>query len=147
MECIAATGVTSADVSCQRRPSDECDQSRVQPDLVRTSCTAHLSVVSSHVDSADNNRCEPNSSDTKMCDDSVLSVSTGRGTILESAGNLNRDCCDMNTEPAMLLRGPQDTTALVGDRVLLKATFTGNPLPEVQWMKSVSSVFVTLNMI
>ena len=41
-------------------------------------------------------------------------------------------------EPAMLLRKPQDTTALVGDRVLLKATYMGHPEPTVRWTKAVS---------
>ncbi|KAF2897973.1 hypothetical protein ILUMI_08202 [Ignelater luminosus] len=39
-------------------------------------------------------------------------------------------------EPAMLLRGPQDTTALVGDRVLLKATYMGHPEPSVKWSRA-----------
>ncbi|KAL3284833.1 hypothetical protein HHI36_018972, partial [Cryptolaemus montrouzieri] len=39
-------------------------------------------------------------------------------------------------EPAILLRGPQDTTALVGDRVLLKATYMGHPEPIVRWSRA-----------
>jgi serine/threonine protein kinase len=39
-------------------------------------------------------------------------------------------------EPAMLLRKPQDTTALVGDRVLLKATYIGHPEPTVRWTRA-----------
>lgn len=42
-------------------------------------------------------------------------------------------------EPAMLLRKPQDTTALVGDRVLLKATYIGHPEPTVRWTRAVST--------
>lgn len=41
-------------------------------------------------------------------------------------------------EPAQLVRGPQDTTALVGDRVLLKATYIGRPEPSVKWTRAVS---------
>lgn len=41
--------------------------------------------------------------------------------------------------PAMVLRGPQDTTALVGDRVLLKATYVGQPEPAVKWTRAVST--------
>nr|CAD7441063.1 unnamed protein product [Timema bartmani] len=38
--------------------------------------------------------------------------------------------------PAMLLRGPADTTALVGDRVVLKATYVGRPSPSVRWLRA-----------
>ncbi|XP_066996546.2 titin homolog isoform X2 [Anabrus simplex] len=38
--------------------------------------------------------------------------------------------------PAMLLRGPADTTALRGDRVMLKATFVGCPAPNVRWLRA-----------
>lgn len=41
-------------------------------------------------------------------------------------------------EPAIIRRGPQDTTALVGDRVLLKATYIGQPEPNVRWTRAVS---------
>lgn len=42
------------------------------------------------------------------------------------------------TEPALLIWGPQDATAFVGDRVLLKATYTGRPEPSVRWTRAVS---------
>ncbi|XP_054274333.1 titin-like isoform X2 [Macrosteles quadrilineatus] len=38
--------------------------------------------------------------------------------------------------PAELLRGPSDTTAMRGDRVLLKATYRGDPEPSVRWLKA-----------
>ncbi|XP_069686561.1 titin homolog isoform X2 [Periplaneta americana] len=38
--------------------------------------------------------------------------------------------------PAMLIRGPSDTTALRGDRVVLKATYVGNPHPLVRWLRA-----------
>lgn len=41
-------------------------------------------------------------------------------------------------EPAMLLRAPQNATALVGDRVLLKVTYMGQPEPTVRWTRAVS---------
>lgn len=41
-------------------------------------------------------------------------------------------------EPAMLLRAPQNATALVGDRVLLKVTYMGYPEPTVKWTRAVS---------
>lgn len=41
-------------------------------------------------------------------------------------------------EPAMIVKGPQDITALVGDRVLLKAVYMGQPEPEVKWSRAVS---------
>lgn len=41
-------------------------------------------------------------------------------------------------EPAMLLRAPQNATALVGDRVLLKVTYMGHPEPTVRWTRAVS---------
>lgn len=44
-------------------------------------------------------------------------------------------------EPARIVRGPQDTTALVGDRVLLKTTYVGNPEPSVKWTRAVSCTF------
>ncbi|KAF5279087.1 hypothetical protein FQA39_LY05765 [Lamprigera yunnana] len=37
---------------------------------------------------------------------------------------------------AVLLKGPKDTNALVGDRVLLKATYTGQPEPLITWTKA-----------
>ncbi|KAK9886789.1 hypothetical protein WA026_018441 [Henosepilachna vigintioctopunctata] len=39
-------------------------------------------------------------------------------------------------EPAILLRGPKDITALVGDRVLLKATYMGHPEPNIRWTRA-----------
>lgn len=41
--------------------------------------------------------------------------------------------------PAMLIRGPSDTTALRGDRVVLKATYVGVPHPLVRWLRAVST--------
>jgi hypothetical protein len=41
--------------------------------------------------------------------------------------------------PAVLIRGPSDTTALRGDRVVLKATYVGVPHPLVRWLKAVST--------
>jgi hypothetical protein len=41
---------------------------------------------------------------------------------------------------AMLIRGPSDTTALRGDRVVLKATYVGVPQPVVRWLKAVSTL-------
>lgn len=41
--------------------------------------------------------------------------------------------------PAMLIRGPSDTTALRGDRVVLKAMYVGVPHPLVRWLKAVST--------
>lgn len=55
--------------------------------------------------------------------------------------NNEKQICDddfMKTEPAVLISGPQDTTALVGDRVLLKATYMGHPEPSVKWTRAVS---------
>lgn len=48
------------------------------------------------------------------------------------------DAKEEMTEPAILIRGPQDTTAFVGDRVLLKATYMGRPEPSVRWTRAVS---------
>lgn len=44
--------------------------------------------------------------------------------------------------PAQIKRGPQDTTALVGDRVLLKATYVGQPEPSVLWTRAVSFLII-----
>ena len=51
-------------------------------------------------------------------------------------------CCMQSTDvaPAMLIRGPSDTTALRGDRVVLKATYVGVPQPVVRWLKAVSGL-------
>ena len=51
--------------------------------------------------------------------------------------------CSLQAEdvaPAMLIRGPADTTALRGDRVVLKATYVGAPQPAVRWLKAVSTL-------
>lgn len=45
--------------------------------------------------------------------------------------------------PATLLRGPSDTTAMRGDRVLLKAIYRGNPEPSVRWLKAVSILTIS----
>uniref|UniRef100_A0A1B6CDT2 Myosin light chain kinase, smooth muscle-like n=2 Tax=Clastoptera arizonana TaxID=38151 RepID=A0A1B6CDT2_9HEMI len=38
--------------------------------------------------------------------------------------------------PASIVRGPADTTAMRGDRVMLKATYKGCPEPSVRWLKA-----------
>lgn len=38
----------------------------------------------------------------------------------------------------VIIKGPQDANALVGDRVLLKITYTGSPPPTVKWTRAVS---------
>lgn len=43
---------------------------------------------------------------------------------------------------AVLIKGPQDTVALVGDRVLLKATYLGYPEPNVRWTRAVSVFYL-----
>lgn len=43
-----------------------------------------------------------------------------------------------NDEPALILKGPRDVTALVGERVLLKAVYMGRPVPNVKWTRAVS---------
>lgn len=57
-------------------------------------------------------------------------------------GYLDLDGCsdvrEKMTEPALLIWGPQDATAFVGDRVLLKATYMGRPEPSVRWTRAVS---------
>lgn len=45
---------------------------------------------------------------------------------------------DMKKQPALILKGPRDVTALVGDRVLLKAQYMGRPDPTVRWTRAVS---------
>lgn len=47
----------------------------------------------------------------------------------------------VSDEPAMLVKKPEDVTALVGGRVLLKATYIGHPEPTVRWTKAVSLNF------
>lgn len=42
-----------------------------------------------------------------------------------------------NKEPALILKGPSDVSALVGDRVLLKAVYLGRPEPNVKWTRAV----------
>lgn len=41
-------------------------------------------------------------------------------------------------EPAAILQGPRDVTALVGDRLLLRASYAGRPEPKVTWNRAVS---------
>lgn len=45
-------------------------------------------------------------------------------------------------QAAVLFRGPSDTTALRGDRVVLKATYGGVPHPLVRWLKAVSTLYL-----
>lgn len=47
--------------------------------------------------------------------------------------------------PAMLLKAPKNATALVGDRVLLKVTYIGQPEPTVRWTRAVSFNVVFFN--
>lgn len=66
----------------------------------------------------------------RVCSPSLPPTTVTCGTHLELDGGPS---C-----PATLLRGPCDTTAMCGDRVLLKATFRGDPPPTVRWLKAVS---------
>jgi hypothetical protein len=61
----------------------------------------------------------------------------------EGSCSLQEGSCCVQAEdvaPAMLIRGPSDTTALRGDRVVLKATYVGVPQPVVRWLKAVSTL-------
>lgn len=42
------------------------------------------------------------------------------------------------TLPASILSGPYDTTVLRGAKVVLKASYRGDPEPCVQWLRGVS---------
>ncbi|RZF42786.1 hypothetical protein LSTR_LSTR015510, partial [Laodelphax striatellus] len=45
--------------------------------------------------------------------------------------------------PAQLLHGPNDTTALRGQRIILQAAYSGCPLPVVRWLKAVSIIIIS----
>lgn len=48
------------------------------------------------------------------------------------------DCEMCDYQSSRIIRGPQDVAALVGDRVLLKATYVGQPEPTITWTRAVS---------
>uniref|UniRef100_A0A1B0CWT0 Muscle M-line assembly protein unc-89 n=1 Tax=Lutzomyia longipalpis TaxID=7200 RepID=A0A1B0CWT0_LUTLO len=47
--------------------------------------------------------------------------------------------------PAHILGGPQDCTALIGDRIVLEALFAGHPDPIVKWMRAGRVISETTN--
>ncbi|KAF5273319.1 hypothetical protein FQR65_LT04741 [Abscondita terminalis] len=69
------------------------------------------------------------------CNDSDLSSSAASDTMSNE---------ENKAIEAVLLKGPKDTNALVGDRVLLKAAYTGDPEPSITWTKAVS-VYYPIN--
>lgn len=70
--------------------------------------------------------------------DSVCEDGYDSDTFMEALNEVPTNGTDPKTDQApMLLRKPQDTTALVGDRVLLKATYLGHPEPTIRWTKAV----------
>lgn len=99
------------------------------------SCSAVLTVVS------DTNLIGSDYSD-RLSDQGVsecdfaISIPAGADDLCDDT---MRGVCDVH-EPAMILRGPQDTTALTGDRVLLKATYIGQPEPTIKWNRAVSTL-------
>lgn len=103
----------------------------------RISCTAELTVV------PDINFL--GSDQTDRLSDQVFSdsdpVSMDGSSVDVSDDNMKELYVSGLDEPSMIVRGPQDTTALVGDRVLLKATYIGHPEPTVRWTRAVSYFF------
>lgn len=105
------------------------EQARV-PDKFIT-CSAELKVVPAAIYSNSQNMLQ------NVCD--CLNNNGGKSTDREEV------MCDLH-RPARIVRGPQDVTALVGDRVLLKATYVGQPEPTVLWTRAVSehSIFLII---
>lgn len=110
------------------------------------SCSVDLSVVENFENICEDNRlssCESVSLDTCQ----VRSVECAEGEsvpVSDENTNTMRDVSE-SKEPAVLIMGPKDTTALVGDRVLLKATYIGHPEPRIRWCRAVSNhVFIPL---
>lgn len=125
--------------------------SRTNSEAIRICCTAELNVIVS-----DNDLFRDEERSAVSFSDSVttsMDVTNKDCNNFNSNDNSAADSCDDNMndykeddgfyldgveEPAIILRGPQDTTALVGDRVLLKATYIGQPEPSVRWTRAVS---------
>lgn len=112
--------------------------SAIERERAYVSCCANLTVVTDF-----NNLC-----------DGRLPSGSGGSVHGSTMGDEDPPTCenipddDLNaTVPAKLLRAPQDTTALIGDRVLLKATYLGRPEPTVRWTRAVSGCFLLLHLL
>lgn len=99
----------------------KCTAARRAEEVPVASCTAELTVVT------DFDALDDGNSDSGTSMDVLSEESSPSDALAPSV-----------EEPAMLLRGPQDATALVGDRVLLKAAYMGRPEPTVRWTRAVS---------
>lgn len=99
------------------------------------SCSAELTVVS------DTNLIGSDSSDhlseQGVCESEAPVSALNKAD--HQCDDTMRDDSEVH-QPALLLRGPQDTSALSGDRVLLKATYIGHPEPTVRWNRAVSNL-------
>lgn len=106
------------------------EQARV-PDKFIT-CSAELKVVPEQINSNNHNNKFTNDCELS-CENEIKS---------EEEDSVDMMCDDyQQQQPARVVRGPQDVTALVGDRVLLKATYVGQPEPTVLWTRAVSIYF------
>lgn len=89
-------------------------------------CTTVLSVVSTIEDYTN-----------RDIDMEVINASEDVPNKQANNGDCDGEFVKTVQEPAVLLSGPQDAAALVGDRVLLKATYMGHPEPRVKWSRAV----------
>lgn len=74
-------------------------------------------------------------------------------TVVELNNNLQdvgeKTTCDSTVAtrialPASILSGPCDTTVLRGAKVVLKASYRGDPEPCVQWLRGVSLLIIRI---
>lgn len=79
-------------------------------------------------------------------------VTTEIPTDLSNNNNNNNNCNnyknkERSQQPAYILEGPKDCTALIGGCVRLSVIFEGLPKPQVKWFKAVSFFFNFLNIL
>lgn len=141
---------------------DGCITPKPAGDLVSTACSTNLTVHSSFESLREDSLLSNADSEMMTADVSyevdkniIQSIDVDIKNVKDLCENIicdyemvkcddQVDCSEsekevfVDGEPAMVLRGPQDTSALTGDRVCLKATYIGFPVPEVSWVKSVS---------
>lgn len=120
-----ATHLDSGFVSCIATTTTKCSSPTTRSSSIK--CTTQLFVVETDEGTEE----DDNSSSSDYVSESDSSycyrISDDR---------------NMKKEPALILKGPSDVTALVGDRVLLKAVYMGRPEPTVRWCRAVSCFIV-----
>lgn len=113
------------------------------------SCSAELTVLPAN--SRDNWSSDSECENFKCR--KVRSRSLSNSEIVQDLPKMLRDCAsysvakdgeNCNGTRALLISGPADINVFRGDRVILSATYCGQPEPNVRWLKGVSLTITQL---